>query len=71
MDESIKKFVNEIAIGFADELREILTDYSSFKERLQYQQNERLDEIVEALDFIAARLTNITKAIRGHDDAAE
>lgn len=52
LDNNDKKFINEIVIGFSDEIRAIITDYSSFIERIHCDQNDKLYSISGALENI-------------------
>ena len=59
LDSDTKKFINDIVIGFADELRLILTDYSSFIERMQDRQCEELNSIAMSIETIEERLCDV------------
>ena len=56
IDSDTKKFINEMIIGASDEFRAILTDFCGGMREMQESQNEKLDEIVQSLDFIADKL---------------
>lgn len=62
-DDEIKSFVERKLNCFTEDLRIILTDYSSFKERMQIHQNERLDDLIESLNYVGDKLRNIEQIL--------
>ncbi len=63
IDSDTKKFINEIVIGFADELRLILTEYSGFIERMNEKQCEALGDIALSIESIEERLCEISQSM--------